>query len=91
MAVVLSFHLAFDRVELEGNRVLHKECRNTQNAPTPHPTAHHVFPFRVSDFLFPRQAKKAQEAELSALFDEALLTGVKKVRPFSCDIRHMRA
>ena len=30
-----------------------------------------------------RQAKKAQEAELAALFDEALLTGVKKVRDSS--------
>lgn len=30
-----------------------------------------------------RQAKKAQEAELAALFDEALLTGVKKVQDSS--------
>lgn len=35
------------------------------------------FPFHGFGFI--SQAKKAQEAELSALFDEALLTGVKKV------------
>lgn len=53
----------------------------TQNAPTPRPTTRHsCFDVSVALIFSCYQAKKAQEAELSALFDEALLTGVKKVQ-----------
>lgn len=62
-------------------RTQHLAARPQPRGSTPlHKHPHFLLLSGFCSFLSSSQAKKAQEAELAALFDEALLTGVKKVR-----------